>query len=155
HQGLQGLQIMHFMYLLQITGVKELCSTTCNLSHNFKGVFSMVSFAVVAVMTVATGCHANSCTPAPKCAPAPVAACAPAPKNCGLKLGNLFHKKACAPAPACEPAPVACAPAPKKCNLKLGNIFHKKACAPAPVACETVVVAAAPVTASPQASAQK
>lgn len=147
--------MMHFMYLLQITGVNRALLIDLQLVSQLQGSFSMVSFAVVAVMTVATGCHANSCTPAPKCAPAPVAACAPAPKNCGLKLGNLFHKKACAPAPACEPAPVACAPAPKKCNLKLGNIFHKKACAPAPVACETVVVAAAPVTASPQASAQK
>ena len=109
----------------------------------------MVSFAVVAVMTAMTGCHAKAnCAPAPACVPATTAACAPAPKNCGLKLGNLFHKKACEPAPEC-------APAPKKCNLKLGNLFHKKACAPAPTACETVVVSAQSAPkASPQASGQ-
>ena len=114
----------------------------------------MISFAIVAVMTTLTGCHAEKACATP-CA-------APVAKKCGgLKLGGLFHHKkvACAPV-ACEPAPVAeCAPVAKKCGgLKLGGLFHHKkaaaACAPAPVACETVVYAAPTVVASPQASAQ-
>ena len=128
----------------------------------------MISFAIVAVMTTLTGCHAEKAcatpcaAPVAVCAPAPVAECAPVAKKCGgLKLGGLFHHKkvACAPV-ACEPAPVAeCAPVAKKCGgLKLGGLFHHKkaaaACAPAPVACETVVYAAPAVVASPQASAQ-
>lgn len=90
----------------------------------------MISFAIVAVMTTLTGCHAEKAcatpcaAPVAVCAPAPVAECAPVAKKCGgLKLGGLFHHK-------------------------------KVACAPAPVACETVVYAAPAVVASPQASAQ-
>jgi hypothetical protein len=68
----------------------------------------MVSFAVVAVMTAMTGCHAEKAC----AAPAPcveqvvvVQECAPR-KKC-----NLFHKKACAPAPvACETAVVVASP---------------------------------------------
>ena len=92
----------------------------------------MISFAIVAVMTTLTGCHAEKAcatpcaAPVAVCAPAPVAECAPVAKKCGgLKLGGLFHHKKAA-----------------------------AACAPAPVACETVVYAAPVVVASPQASAQ-
>ena len=92
----------------------------------------MISFAIVAVMTTLTGCHAEKAcatpcaAPVAVCAPAPVAECAPVAKKCGgLKLGGLFHHKKAA-----------------------------AACAPAPVACETVAYAAPAVVASPQASAQ-
>ncbi len=116
----------------------------------------MISFAIVAMMTTITGCHAQKACATPCAAPVAVvcapaaAACAPAPKHHGIKLaGLLHHNKAAA---AC--APVACAPAPKHHGIKLAGLFHHKKAA---VACDSapVAYAAAPVAvASPQSSAQ-